>query len=122
MQYAANVMHFFEGYDDPSNGYINYRKLLIKISNIGMNLSAYLACLLCEALDMKYNDLFYIETKGSIDYWVPNIIGCPISGVHFKKQLFLKKKRIRFFLNRFNNYIKITISPFFLVCLTSIIL
>ena len=36
-----------------------------------MNLSAYLACLLCVALDMKFNNLFYIETKENPNYWVP---------------------------------------------------
>ena len=91
MQYAANVLHFFEGYDDPSNGYINYRKLLTIISNIIMNLSAYLACLLCVALDMKFNNLFYIETKENPNYWVPNIIGCPIFGFTSKSSFFDKK-------------------------------
>lgn len=56
-----------------------------------MNLSSYLACLLCVALDMKFNNLFYIETKENPNYWVPNIIGCPIFGFTSKSFFFDKK-------------------------------
>ena len=53
-----------------------------------MNLSTYLACLLCETLDMKFNDLFYIETKDSTDYWIPNIIEYPFFEFTSKSSFF----------------------------------